>query len=111
MLNIQQNDIIVTRGDSLLLRITLQDADLPEGTEARFTVKRRPRDEEPAVEKTFALEEDTVTLYLAPGDTNLPPGTYYWDLRLIIPHEGEEDEVRTPMEYAAFTVLEAIGDV
>jgi hypothetical protein len=30
---------------------------------------------------------------------------------LIPLHDGENYEVRTPMEYAAFTILEVIGDV
>ena len=37
--------------------------------------------------------------------------TYYWDLRVLLPLGDGTYEVRTPMEYAALTILGVIGDV
>ena len=111
MTEIHNNDITVTRGDSLLFTVRLRGQGLTEGAAALFTVKEKPSSEEAVIGKTFPVGgEGTVTIYLYPEETNLKAKTYYWDLRLIIPHGDEANEVRTPMEYAGFTVLEAIGD-
>lgn len=105
-------DIEVTKGDSLTLRLTFTGRDIPAGTEGQFTVKKRPRDTEALVEKAVTVGTDgNVTLLLTPEDTSLSAGTYFWDMRVMVPGtEGMPSEVITPMEYAAFQVLDAIGD-
>ena len=104
-------DIELTRGDSLALRVTIQGRTLPKGTTAVFTVKKRPRDEEALIEKRMTPDENGIVLVrLTPGDTDLTPRLYYWDMRVIMPSGDGADEVRTPMEYASFTILEVIGN-
>ena len=105
-------DIELTRGDSLQFRVTISGRELPEGTEALFTVKKSPRADDAMIEKRLAVDADGVVLVgLSSSDTDIQPRTYYWDLRVLIPNGDGTFEVRTPMEYAAFTILEAIGDV
>lgn len=105
-------DIELTGGDSLQFRVTISGRELPEGTEALFTVKKSPRSDDAVIEKRLAVEADGVVLVgLSSADTDIQPRTYYWDLRVMIPNGDGTYEVRTPMEYAAFTILEVIGDV
>lgn len=109
MFNTEGFDIEVTRGDTIALQIHLHGRELPVGTDAIFTVKKRPRDTEYLLQKRMDATDGVVTLALDPDDTNLPPRTYYWDLRVQIPQDTGGYEVYTPMEYAAFTVLDVVG--
>jgi len=104
-------DIELTRGDSLQFKVTITGRELPTGTEALFTVKRRPRDEEAVIEKILPVGADgVVNVGISSADSDVEPRTYFWDLRVRIPLGDGTCEVRTPMEYAAFTILEVIGN-
>lgn len=102
-------DIELTRGDSLTLRIDLKGRDLPVGTEAVLTVKKRVRDEAVVLRKRCDASDEMLTITLEAEETNLPPGPYVWDVRLRIPRENGTTEIYTPMEYAALTILAAVG--
>jgi hypothetical protein len=105
-------DIELTKGDSLQFKVTITGRELPEGTAALFTVKKRPRDEDTVIEKRMEIGSDGVVLVgLSSADTDITPRTYYWDLRVLMPLGDGPYEVRTPMEYVAFTILEVIGNV
>ena len=102
-------DIEITRGDSLQFRVSLMGRDLPEGSVGLFTVKASPRDEHALIEKRVDASGELLTITLHPKDTDLPPRTYFWDVRVLIPRPEGGFELETPMEYASFIVLEAIG--
>jgi len=103
-------DIEITAGDSLFFNIRLEGRELPDGAAATFTVKRNPKDDEALIEKEIAVNDGQVEIPLFSADTDLPARTYFWDLRVrFFSDKGEE--VETPMEYAAFTVLQPVGDV
>lgn len=102
-------DIEITRGDSLQFRVSLMGRDLPEGSVGLFTVKASPRDEHALIEKRVDASGELLTITLNPKDTNLPPRTYFWDVRVLIPKSEGGFELETPMEYASFVVLDAIG--
>lgn len=105
-------DIELTRGDSLQLKVFIRGRTFPDGTLALFTVKRRTKDETPAIEKKIPIEPDgSVQIGLSHADSDITPATYFWDLRVLIPLGDGTYEVRTPMEYAAFSILEVVGDV
>ena len=92
--------------------MTIKGRELPEGTEALFTVKRSASAEEAVIEKRLAVGVDGVVLVgISSEESDLPARTYFWDLRVLIPLGDGTFEVRTPMEYAAFTILGVIGDV
>lgn len=110
MVTINGYDIALTRGDTLFLRIELSGRALPDGTDAVFTVKKDVRSTEPILQKRFGASDGSVSILLSPRETNLPPGVYFWDVRLQIPHPAGGYEVLTPMAYAAFAVLETVGD-
>ena len=109
MYRLDGHNIELTRGDSLLLLITLPGRELPQGTLAVFTVKTHPRSETAILTKALPVENGRVELELGAQETDLPARLDYWDLRLMIP--GVETEILTPMDYAALTILEVIGDV
>lgn len=102
-------DIEVTRGDTLALLYRFDGRDFPVGTDAIFTIKRRPRDTEHVVQKRVDASDGTATILLLSDDTNFDARTYYWDIRLQIPREDGGYEIQTPMEYAAFTIVQVIG--
>lgn len=103
-------DIELTSGDSLFFTISLDGRVLPEGATALFTVKRNPKDEEALIEKTIPVVDGKVAIQLFSHETELAARTYYWDLRVQFTSE-EGDEVETPMEYAAFTIIQPVGDI
>lgn len=105
------NDIELTAGDSLFFNISLEGRVLPEGATALFTVKRSPKDEEPVIEKNIEISDGQAYIQLFSEDTaELAARTYYWDLRIEFTGEAGA-EVETPMEYAAFTILQPVGEI
>lgn len=105
MLKVDGHSVQMTRGDSVRLRITLEGREMQSGAKALFTVKRGPWDEsDPVIEKVLDVVDGVVEILLEPLDTHIEPGAYVWDVRI---RDGED--VLTPMEYAAWHVLEAIG--
>ena len=110
MVTINGYDIELTRGDTLFLRVDLSGRDLPEGTDAIFTVKKNVRSDEVILRKRFDASDEVLGIRLSSRETRLEPGVYVWDVRLQIPQEDGSVEVYTPMEYAAFVVLESVGE-
>ena len=104
-------DIELTRGDTLRFKTTFAGRTLPAGTIALFTVKKRTRDEEAVIEKRIDVLDNMIYVNLSSADTDVQPRTYYWDIRVLIPYGDGTFEVKTPMDYAAFTILEVVGDV
>lgn len=107
MVQINGNDIALTRGDTLTLGLRFGGRVAPPTARALFTVKKNPRDRQAVIEKTLPIRDSAAVLTLAPEDTRaLSVRTYFWDVRLLY----AEGQVYTPMEYAAFQVLEVIGN-
>ena len=106
-------DIELTRGDTLSFRVTFKGRVLPNNAIALFTVKKRPKDEDPAiVEKRLPITGNKSIVLLKSEDTEkVKPRLYYWDIRVLIPEGAGTYEVRTPMSYAAFMLTEVVGDV
>lgn len=83
--SISGNQISLTRGDSLVLGVTiLQNGSTytpASGDTARFALKSTVFDDSPLINKQVDLE--TMTLTLVPSDTKeLPFGTYVYDIEL-----------------------------
>lgn len=107
---IDGKDIQLTRGDSFVFTMNFTGRILPVTSQAVFTLKKRIRDEAALIEKKVPVSENAAVICLKPEDTaDLAAGTYFWDMRLLIPGQ-DGTEVRTPMEYASFQLLEVIGD-
>ena len=103
-------DIELTRGDTLQFKVTFSGRELPSGSIALFTIKKRTRDEETIVEKRLPIEGSVVNVGISSEESNITPRTYYWDMRVLIPLGDGTYDVKTPMEYAAFTILEVVGN-
>lgn len=111
MFTIDGKNIELTRGDSFSFTMTFTGRTLPVGCTALFTVKKRVKDDTPVIEKTIAVSDNKAAVFLYPEDTaELSAGTYFWDMRVMIPNAEGSIEVRTPMEYASFQLLEVVGD-
>lgn len=102
-------DVELSRGDTLVMKIELDGRDLPEGTDGVFTIKKRITSDEVVLQKRFNASDEELVVVLDADETNIAPGTYFWDVRLQIPMEEGGYEVYTPMEYAAFVVLPVVG--
>lgn len=110
MFAIDGKDIQLTHGDSFSFFITFSGRVLPATAQAVFTLKKRVKDPEALIEKTVPVVENAASVLLFPEDTEpLSCGTYYWDMRVLVPRKDGWD-VYTPMEYASFQLLEVIGD-
>lgn len=112
MLKIDRHSIEMTRGDSGRVMMRITGRELPDGTQAVFTVKDTPWEPcSPVIEKVLDVEKGMVSVVLEPEDTEgMHPGHYVWDLRLKEPREDGRHDVLTPLEYAAFKIVEAIGE-
>lgn len=102
-------DIELTQGDSLFFKVNLDGRTLPEGSVGYFTVKKTPKSDEIIIQKKLDASDGVLDIRLTSEDTYIPVRTYYWDVRVLIPLEEGGYEVETPMEYASFTILDAIG--
>ena len=86
MVNVKNNRITMTRGDTCRIKISLADDAggeyIPkEGDEIRFAAKKTYSDPEPLIFKT--VPHDTMTLEIAPEDTKpLEFGTYVYDIQI-----------------------------
>lgn len=109
MLKISGKGIRLTRGDSVRFTLRLTGYDVPDGTKTVFTVKKRAwRYGDPVIELEVPVLDNAVHVLLSPDMTNVDTGDYVWDLRVFVETENG-NEVWTPMEYAQFCVMEAIG--
>lgn len=86
MYTISGNNIMLTKGDSFYLAVSLNNDDgtpydPAEGDEIKFTAKRSINDAGAVIEKL--IPHDTMVLRLDPADTAaLPIGTYVYDMQI-----------------------------
>ena len=86
MKKIQNNKIIMTRGDTFKIKLYLTDNNgntftPSEGDVIRFAAKKRYSDPEPVI--FITVPNDTLTLEIRPEDTKqLDFGTYVYDLQI-----------------------------
>ena len=66
MIEINGYDIELTRGDTLRMRVNLNGCDLPEGTDAVFTVKKSVRSDEVLLRKRFDASDEVLSIVLNP---------------------------------------------
>lgn len=85
--NISGTTITLTRGDTLVVKVSITQKDgdipyIPSGSDkVRFAMKEKYTDEEPLLVKDIPI--DTMELVLNPEDTKkLPFGKYVYDIQL-----------------------------
>ena len=108
MLNINGQNIEISRGDTGAFTITFTGADAPEdGCIVEVSLKKTRSSEDTIWEKKLTVASNAIYVTLLPQDTeNLSFGQYWWDARIIF----RDGSVYTPMLPASFKVLEVIGD-
>ena len=106
----RNEQIVLTRGDSLVITHTVKDCNGEivsiEGSIPYFTVsttKDRTSDENVEIQKEGIITDATggkCTFTLLPIDTDLPSGTYYFDIEI----KFSTTDVRTSMD-GTFTII------
>lgn len=107
--NVNQNQIWLTRGDSMTLTLALYEGDEPytpaSGDVIRFALKQNRMtvgyteytDDNPLILKT--IDNETLQLTIEPNDTkNLPFGDYVYDIEPT-KENGEVDTFITPTKF------------
>lgn len=111
MLELNGLSVRITRGDTAALAVTLTGDVPPNGSRAIVTLKRAVGTA--AIwEKRLSVQDGVVSITLAHEDTNITPGEYRWDMRLIMyAANGLPAEIITPFTPQPWRVLEVVGDV
>lgn len=110
MLEVKGQNILLTRGDTAALTLTLEGDYVPDGTEMKFTIKKAPTDSRALVMKTVETESNRAVLALEPGDTQqLQPGQYVYDVRVKAALAEGVTGTYTPMIYGVFQLLDNVG--
>ncbi|MCI6378708.1 MAG: hypothetical protein MR842_13285 [Clostridiales bacterium] len=108
MVEITNQSIRISRGDTAVIRLALSGDETPPGTRMLATLKREASAMAPPVwEKLIAVEDGVGELGLGREETDIAAGTYWWDLRVVLP----TGEVRTPFAPQRFEILEVVGCV
>lgn len=109
MFDVVGKTVSISRQDVGSFTITFTGADKPaDGVKVIFTVKRTPEKyAEVLLSKELEVSDSAIEINLSTEETDLPPGEYYWDIRILY----ETDEPFTPMQPALFIVLGVVGDV
>lgn len=108
MQRISGKNITLTRGDSLVLTVSITKPDgttyePQEGDVIRFAMKKRYTDSEPLIVKT--IPHDTMELYLGPDDTkSLAFGSYVYDMQLTYAN----GDVDTFIDQATLTLTKEV---
>lgn len=110
MLEVKGQNILLTRGDTAALTLTLEGDYVPDGTEMKFTIKKAPTDSRALVMKTVETESNRAVLALEPGDTRqMQPGQYVYDVRVKAALAEGAAGTYTPMIYGVFQLLDNVG--
>lgn len=108
MLKIDGTTIILTRGDSLVVKLDIYDSEgntytPASGDTIRFAMKKSYSDSECLITKV--IPNDTMMLSLAPSDTkDLTFGSYVYDIELTY----ESGAVDTFIDKATFRISEEV---
>ena len=104
------NDISLTRGDTMTMKIRLTDANgdlyIPgAGDVIRFAVKKDYSDPAPLISRNAVIDGSDITITVPPGDTaNLKFGIYKYDIQLTT----GGGVVDTFVERAIFRITEEV---
>lgn len=105
MIDIHGTEICISRGDTASISFCLSGNVPSDGTIAIVTLKKHVGAENKLWEKRLTVSGGQVALTLGSADTDLAPGDYTYDLRLV-----SADEVITPLPPQLFRVIGVVGD-
>ena len=108
MFSLDGTKIEVSKGDWGIFTITFTGDDTPvDGTTVRVSLKKNPNNDDTIWEKDLLVSDGTVTVVLRTEDTNISPGGYCWDVRILY----NDGYVCTPIEPSQFVVGKVVGNV
>ena len=107
MFSIEGNIINVTKGDTAVINLSLDNYKLQEGDRVTLTVKANINDTVYVLQKIVTeFEEGTAKIMLSSSDTNIEPIKYTYDIQVDLA-DGRIQTVVTP---SVFRVLKGVTD-
>lgn len=83
--------LVVPKGDTVILKVNINGRPFPDGTVAVFGVCNAAKSAT-VLYKTFPVVENCIVVHLTNADTRmLQAGKYRWDIRLVSNPEYDED--------------------
>lgn len=106
MFVVNGTDVTISREDTGVLTVAMS-GDVPaDGTTAIVTVRKNIGTATSVWEKRLTVQSGQILINLSTHDTDIAPGAYYWDIRLL--YDG--GDVYTPFAPAVFQIVEVVGD-
>ena len=107
MLEINGNEIYVTRGDTAVIKLELDNYEFVDGDVVYFSVKKYKNDTNYVIQKTITeFNGNSVSAKLYSEDTDIAEGNYWYDFQCNL-LDGRIDTVVTP---SRFTIGEQITE-
>ena len=107
MFSIEGNIINVTKGDTAVVNLALDNYKFQEGDRVTLTVKNNINDTVYVLQKIVTeFEEGTAKIMLSSDDTNVEPIKYVYDIQVDLA-DGRVQTVVTP---STFKVLKGVTD-
>ena len=107
MLEINGNEIYVTRGDTAVINLVLDNYEFVDGDVVFFSVKKHKKDTSYVIQKTIVeFEGNIAKAKLLAEDTDIQEGDYWYDFQCNLA-DGRVDTVVTP---SRFTIGEQITE-
>lgn len=117
MFIVQENNIILSRGDTGALTITADGYTFGPNDRALFSVRNQYGTI--VIQRAFELTNNAFTMTFFNADTDTQnPGNYTWDVRYVINPSYDDagnivdgDQVITPNDPMPFTLKAVVGDI
>lgn len=93
------NEMTIIMKDTASFNVVLDNYELSQGDKVTFTIAREKESQDPLVQKEITHFEDGVaTIRLTSEDTNLPKGSYFYDVQ-INTQDGRVDTIVGPEKF------------
>ena len=107
MFSIEDGYITITKGDTVVITLNLDNYKLAPGDTVTMTVKRNVNNPDFVIQKIVTeFEDGKAKIVLLEEDTNITPGKYKYDVQLDLA-DGRIDTVITP---SVFKIEKGVTD-
>ena len=107
MFSVEGNIINVTKGDTGVINLALDNYKLQEGDKVTLTVKQNINDSVYVLQKVVTeFEDGTAKIMLSSSDTNIEPIKYVYDIQVDL----ADGRVQTVVIPSTFKVLKGVTD-
>jgi hypothetical protein len=99
VLEINGNEIYVTRGDTAVIKLELDNYEFVNGDVVYFSVKKNKKDKEYVIQKTVTeFKGNSASVKLYAEDTDIEEGNYWYDIQCSL-LDGRIDTVVIPTRF------------